>query len=377
MRVLALEPYDGGSHRAFLIGWSEVSRHRWTILGLPPFKWRWRMRHAPLTFARRIRRRWSEGERWDLLWASSMLDLAQLRGLAPEVASLPAVLYFHENQLTYPLSSAVGESARRRDLHFAFSHLTSALAAEAVWFNSAFHRDDWSGATEALIRRMPDHRPLAEIEEIRRRSVVQAPGIPAIAGRLQPSPGPTSGGPLTLLWVARWEHDKGPEVFFEAVERALAAGADLRLVVLGESFERRPAVFGRARKRLAEHILHWGWLESREDYEAGLRLGDVVVSTARHEFFGLGVLEAAAAGARPLLPRRLAYPEIFGPLGDDLFYQASGEGEAGALAERLAALAAGDASLRQPPIGQRARVEEYFWSRRGAAMDEALESLVD
>jgi len=37
---------------------------------------------------------------------------------------------------------------------------------------------------------------------------------------------------------------------------------------------------------------------------------DVFVSTARHEFFGISVVEAIAAGVYPLLPRRLSYPEI-------------------------------------------------------------------
>ena len=57
MKVLALEPYYGGSHKAFLDGWRAHSRHEWTILGLPAYKWKWRMRHAALTFAEQVRER--------------------------------------------------------------------------------------------------------------------------------------------------------------------------------------------------------------------------------------------------------------------------------------------------------------------------------
>ena len=51
MRVLALNPYHGGSHRAFLDGWMANSRHRFTLLTLPAHHWKWRMRHAAVTFA--------------------------------------------------------------------------------------------------------------------------------------------------------------------------------------------------------------------------------------------------------------------------------------------------------------------------------------
>jgi glycosyltransferase involved in cell wall biosynthesis len=43
-----------------------------------------------------------------------------------------------------------------------------------------------------------------------------------------------------------------------------------------------------------------------------LQQADVIVSTARHEFFGLSVLEAMSAGVVPLLPNRLSYPELLG-----------------------------------------------------------------
>ncbi len=51
MNILALEPYYGGSHQALLDGWIAHSRHHWTLLTLPPHKWKWRMRHAAVTLA--------------------------------------------------------------------------------------------------------------------------------------------------------------------------------------------------------------------------------------------------------------------------------------------------------------------------------------
>ena len=54
--VLALNAYHGGSHQAFLNGWSGRSRHRFTTLTLPAYKWKWRMRHAAVAFAEQISR---------------------------------------------------------------------------------------------------------------------------------------------------------------------------------------------------------------------------------------------------------------------------------------------------------------------------------
>jgi len=82
-------------------------------------------------------------------------------------------------------------------------------------------------------------------------------------------------------------------------------------MVLGESFRQGPKVFAEAREILADRIIHFGHVRSRTDYLALLARADIVVSTARHEFFGLSVLEAVRAGCRPLLPRRLVYPELF------------------------------------------------------------------
>lgn len=48
-------------------------------------------------------------------------------------------------------------------------------------------------------------------------------------------------------------------------------------------------------------------------YHEVLGRAGIVVSTADHEFQGLSVLEAVSAGALPLVPDALCYPEQFAP----------------------------------------------------------------
>ena len=70
------------------------------------------MRHSAVEFARQLNRQ-SDPAGYDALFCTDMLNLAEFRGLCqPEVSSLPAVVYFHENQLTYPL-----QPGEKPDLH--------------------------------------------------------------------------------------------------------------------------------------------------------------------------------------------------------------------------------------------------------------------
>ncbi len=366
MRILALEPYYGGSHRAFLDRWISGSRHRWTLLTLPAYKWKWRMRHSALTLAGEAEQLLAAGERWDLLFCSDMLNLAELRGLAPgAIHRLPSVAYFHENQLTYPV-----RFEQERDLHFGLTNLSTALAASEVWFNSAFHRDELLNAIPRFLKRMPDYQPTGAMDLIRAKSRVQPQGIDEMPPR-----GDRGPGPLRILWAARWEFDKDPETFFEALEIARSAGVEFRLSVLGERFKRVPEIFARARESFASRIDRWGYLPRRADYVSALLVADVAVSTARHEFFGVGVVEAMAAGCYPLVPRRLSYPEILEGLGGaagEHFY----DGSAGQLAARIGELAAcrDDLWRGKPERGARA-VADFSWPVLRPRLDDALESV--
>ena len=362
MRVLAINPFHGGSHRAFLSGWQEHSRHAFTNLTLPPYKWKWRMRHGPVTFAEELHMRADQS--WDILFCTDMLNLAEFRGLASgSIGRLPTVVYFHENQLTYPQPSR-----QERDLHYAFTNLTTCLAADAVWFNSAYHRDEFLTAITEWMIRMPDFRPSHVAERIRSKSAVHPPGIERFAKRLARAP-----GPLRILWVGRWEDDKDPDRFFDAVDQLEEAGVSYRLNILGESFRQSPPCFAEAHGRFAHRIDQWGFVESREQFRSILSGSDVVVSTAKHEFFGIGVLEAVAAGCFPLVPQRLAYPEVLGTQ-PEVYHDDTATG----LARRLLQLSDGldqlDSVWSKFP-GLQLDSDRFQWSPVAMRMDAALEQV--
>lgn len=367
MRILALEPYYGGSHRAFVDNWSSISRHDWTVLGLPAHKWKWRMRHGAVTLADRVNELASAGHHWDILFCSDMLNLAEFRGLvADSVSALPAVAYFHENQLTYPV-----RREEERDLHFAMINFTTALAAREVWFNSAFHRDSFLEALSNFLRRMPDHPMTDKVDQIRGMSSVRPQGI-------NPPPPRASreASPAHILWVARWEHDKNPELFFTALRKLVEREVAFRVSVVGQSFDEVPEIFATAPLWLGDRIAQWGFQPTRDDYEKILSEADIVVSTADHEFFGVGIVEAVAAGAFPLLPKRLAYPEIFPQEcvtgGPGVFYDGSLDSLVSSLTKLIEKV--GEGSLWGGDSQRLSRkMKPYFWPNLAPVLDLALD----
>ncbi|MHC5155485.1 MAG: tRNA-queuosine alpha-mannosyltransferase domain-containing protein [Planctomycetota bacterium] len=392
MKILTLEAYYGGSHKAFLDGWTEHSQHDFTLLTLPPSKWKWRMRHAAITFAQQVNELLSKSsggtvkrslaveKPWDILFCSDMLNLAEFLGLANEsIRQLPKVVYFHENQLTYPV-----QVESERDYQYCMTNITTATAADAVWFNSAFHQDEFLEAIGVFLKRMPDYQPTEVIEQIHAKSSIHPPGINPIEHAKERKP-----GPVRILWAARWEHDKNPEDFFAAVKTLKEKGLNFRLNVIGEQFRDRPEVFDWAKEYFADHIDRWGYQPTKEEYAAALAESDIVVSTANHEFFGIGMLEAIAAGCYPLLPQRLSYPTIIRSLVKD-----SGEcevflydGTVKGLATRLERMVSIQTYQAQHPsdnidglrtIAEFAipaeRLNQYYWPQRAKEMDKALSS---
>lgn len=322
MRILFIEPYDGGSHRAFRLGLTAHSRHEIESLTLPARFWKWRMRGAAVWFADRLAAAGpSSGDAPDLILATDYLNVADLKGLLPPaLARVPLLLYMHENQLTYPLSP---EEAF--DFHFGFTNIVSGLAADRVIFNSEFHRTLFLDALPDYLGRMPEAVPRDVRPRLEARSGVLPVGLdrsphaagtfaPYLGGVCDPAAGPgwpRDGRDPVLLWNHRWEFDKRPDLFTRAVLRLADRGRSFRLRLLGEP-RRNEDVFADLRARLGDRIEAEGWVESRAAYDHLLETSDVVVSCAAQEYFGISVAEAVHAGAYPVLPRGQAYPDLYG-----------------------------------------------------------------
>ncbi|MDX1521413.1 MAG: DUF3524 domain-containing protein, partial [Anaerolineae bacterium] len=135
MKILLIEPYYTGSHAAWTDGYAKYSQHQVDILSLPGRFWKWRMHGGAVTLARKFL---ASTLRPDLILATDMLDLTTFLALTRERTSgIPTAIYFHENQLTYPWSPTDRDIPLNRDKHYGFINYTSALAADAVLFNSA------------------------------------------------------------------------------------------------------------------------------------------------------------------------------------------------------------------------------------------------
>ncbi len=299
--ILLLSGYDAASHRRWRI---EMSRrltadgHQVESRALPPRHFRWRIRGNALEFASDADL-WAKD--WDLIIATSAVDVATLRGLTR--TKCPWIVYVHENQFAYPLRV----DQRKRDGALLIRDLYAVLAADVLVFNSQFNRDSLLEGARKFLARMPDYNAFDPGPALERASVLPV-GLEDEFFEPRPTEHRT---PPTLLWNHRWEWDKAPETFFDALDLLDERDLDFRLNIVGQQFRNAPAVFEAAHQRHEQRIRRWGYQEKREDYLEALDESDFVISTSLHEYQGLAVMEAAARGATPVLPNRLAYPEFF------------------------------------------------------------------
>jgi glycosyltransferase involved in cell wall biosynthesis len=355
MKVLLVEPYFVGSHRAWAEGLAAHSDHEVRLITHPGRWWKWRIRGAALTLAESLAS--LEGWRPDVVLASDMIDLAQFRFFArSHIGDPPTVLYFHESQLTYP-----PPAESEPDLSYAVTNWLSAFAADRVLFNSEYHFEVFFEQLPRLLRNFPELTHDHLIGEVAARCEVLPVGVDLswIGQRGD------RDAPPRLLWNHRWDHDKDPDAFAAAVEALVDDGADFELVLLGARPPNPPPALIRLREVAGDRIVHDAEAPL-DQYRSLVTSSDVVVSTARQEFFGVAVIEAIAAGCRPVLPDRLSYPGIIpAEHHDTVLYPEGGlvDGLRDALARPIA------------PPGLVAAMARFSWDTLAPEYDRQLESV--
>ena len=371
MRVALLSPYHDGSHKYWADGLTRHSSHEFKIFSMPARFWKWRMHGAAITLADEYV---NSSFAADVFLATDMLDLSTFLSLTRRTTAFnPAILYMHENQLTYPLpkdpdQGPMRRQAGERDLHFGFVNYVSMLAADAVMFNSEFHRESLIEELPRFLKQFPEYHELRMVDSIVNKSSVLYPGLELSPG-INDAPEEAESPPL-IIWNQRWEYDKDPETMFDVLYKLAERNLPFNVAICGQNFRVRPEEFEIAREKLAGRIAHFGYAEPGE-YRRLLRRSHITFSTAQHEFFGIAVLEAVASEAFPVLPNRLSYPEIIpAEFHSPCLYSTREQ-----LLERLEWALTNRDQARSIAADLAETTSKYQWSEMAQKYDKAIEAV--
>ena len=293
-----MESFDRGSHRHFREILSRHSKHHWHWITNNATPWKWAMRVGGLV-------PFSSLPQPDVFFCTSLLDVASARiQVESKIGKrVPTVLYMHENQVEYPADSNRQED--QRDIHFALTNLNSIFSADLVLWNSRWNLESFLSGLPGLLEPCRGI-PFDDVEEsIRSRSNVAWCPVEVPNPEL-PCPIENADTPL-VVWPHRHEHDKGPDLLLDLARshRELS----IRWALLGERFDRVPEGIQQFRKEFSDSIVFDDY-PKRSTYESIIASADWVCSTARHEFFGLSVVESMFAGCMPWVPAGLSYREL-------------------------------------------------------------------
>jgi hypothetical protein len=339
--ILALEPFFGGERRALLEAMVRCSRHRWTLLKLPPRRLERRMGTAGLWFAEQLSRQ-SVGAT-DLLFTSDSMNLGDLFSRVPALARKPSVVYFHANQLP-PADSVV-------DGPHDLVYLSTANAASELWFNSRYHFTGFFQRLEGLLERHPDLGAPGATGSLRDKSRLIPPPVEVRPAAADPNDSRTvlinlNGAPMELL--------------NRTLLKLREMNEEFQLLLLGPA----AGLDGSLPRRMISELDEAA--QQAAAAEAGTYLGLCPEAPCDHH-----LIRALAAGAWPVVPAAGAYLEL---LPKSLHRPCMHDGSVKVLIERLQ-----DAwQFRPEPLQEQALrqvVHQFDPLARCRAIDQRLEEV--
>ena len=347
--VLILEPYYGGSHKFFLDGLQNNINGDYTLFTLPARKWKMRMQLSAPWFIKKIEELPRHKRRFDVVLCSTFVDVSVLRALLAKVdgwdQQARILTFFHENQFAYPQ-----RNPKQNDFQFTAINFNTALASDKIGFNSNYNRSSFLAGCRRFLQSAADMKIEELVDDLEQKSTLLYPGIDF--SKCDQVESERNRETPVIVWNHRWEHDKNPDQFFEALLQLEKKGRDFHLILLGQSFQSCPKCFLTAQQHFGEKVLHYGFAESYSQYISLLKQGDIVVSTSLHEFYGIAIIEAVRSGCFPVLPEKLSYPELF---DSRYLYRENG------LVKKLNALLQKD-DVRLSDEEARELTEKFSWS---------------
>lgn len=346
--ILALEPFYGGIRRAMLENLIKRSRHKWTLLKLPPRRIERRLTTASVWFAEQLSRHWI-GE-VDVLFTSEALNLADLHRMVPGLVKKPSVVYFHGNQLPDPSAT--------HDSPIDLVNLNTATAATEIWFNSMYHVRVFLARGNALVRRHPELSGLNPIPELTAKSLVMVPPVNLPQVREVAEQERIARGRRTIFVETR---DANNRLLNNVMSLLRRRGEQFQLITVGPVEELAPDL---PRTTLAEN--------DEAAHARGLLQSSIFLSTRFDATCDHHAIRGMAAGCWPLLPQMGFYREI---LPESLHSPCLHDGNVDHLASRLM-----DVWLLERPAGYETRLAEllqkYDPDAATRAIDDRLDQLV-
>jgi hypothetical protein len=319
--ILALEPFYGGPRRAMLGAIRRCSRHRWTILKLPPRRMERRLAAAANWFAEQLVRHFTGDI--DVLFTSEAMNLSNLVRLVPELAKRPSVVYFHDNQLP--------EVGSTREGPFDLINLTTAHTATEIWFNSTYHLRTFLARAQALVARHPELTAADSMRTVSSKAFIVPP-------------------PTDLTFTAEVsayrQPRRDPQAIFVETRNADVALLNAGLEILSRKHTFKLITVGPV-DRLSDR---WQRSTVREADEVAQVLGmlesSVFLSAKSGANFDFLFVRAMLAGCRPLVPAKGVYHELIPqPLQEGALYTPTPE----SLAAKLEVALADGPLVVQPP----------------------------
>ena len=122
-----------------------------------------------------------------------------------------------------------------------------------------------------------------------------------------------------------------------------------------------------SKEKLEDKILHFGYCESEKEYRDWLLISDILPVTSIQDFFGVSIIEAVSSCVYPILPNRLAYPEILSiDKNKKIFYNSKQE-----LKNKIEHVIRNIDSIRQDSLQlSKFAINRYSWGKMAPVYDK-------